>query len=271
MLLPSKVPDRLQLPRNSTKSADRKTVLVVDDDPAIQDVLERMLTKKGYHVVSIASGTQCLELAEQLRPDFITLDVEMPEMDGWSVLTALKEHPTLASIPVIMLTMVTDRDLGYALGASEYLVKPVNIDRLTAILEKHQSRKSCGPVLVVEDDLASREMLCTLLDRRGWEVSQVENGRLALEFLETTTPGLILLDLMMPEVDGFEVLRQLRARPDWRDIPVVVVTAKELTTTERQWLSAQIQGFHQKGEFDRQALLSEVEELIEFVTPAGVH
>jgi PAS domain S-box-containing protein len=264
------VAELTQLPQITAKSADLKTVLVVDDDPAVRDVLKRMLTKKGYQVVSIASGTQCIELAEQLRPDYITLDVEMPDMDGWSVLTALKEHPVLASIPVIMLTMVTDRDLGYALGASEYLVKPVNIDRLTAILEKHQSRKSSGPVLVVEDDLASREMLCTLLDRRGWEVAPVENGRLALEFLKTTIPGLILLDLMMPEVDGFEVLRQLRAHPDWRNIPVVVVTAKELTTSERQWLSEQIQGFHQKGGIDRQALLSEVEELIEFATPVGV-
>lgn len=263
-----KVPELVQLPQVSAKSTDRKTILVVDDDPATREVLERTLTKKGYQVVSIASGTQCIELAEQLRPDFITLDVEMPEMDGWSVLTALKEHPILASIPVIMLTMVTDQDLGYALGASEYLIKPVNIDRLTAILKKHQSRKSSGPVLVVEDDLASREMLCTLLDRRGWEVAQVENGRLALEFLEHTTPGLILLDLMMPEVDGFEVLRQLRIHPTWRDIPVVVVTAKELSTSERQWLSEQVQGFHQKGGIDRQALLSEVEELIEFATPA---
>jgi CheY-like chemotaxis protein len=186
------------------------------------------------------------------------------------VLTALKEHPILASIPVIMLTMVTDRDLGYALGASEYLVKPVSIDRLTAILEKHQSRKSSGPVLVVEDDLASREMLCTLLDRRGWDVAQVENGRLALDFLKHTIPGLILLDLMMPEVDGFEVLKQLRLHADWRNIPVVVVTAKELTTAERQWLSEQVQGFHQKGGIDRQALLSEVEELIEFAIPAEI-
>jgi PAS domain S-box-containing protein len=264
------IPELNQLPQITSKSTDRKTILVVDDDPATRDVLERTLTKKGYQVVSIASGTQCVQVAEQLRPDFITLDVEMPDMNGWSVLTALKEHPILASIPVIMLTMVTDRDLGYALGASEYLLKPVSIDRLTAILEKHQSRKSSGPVLVVEDDPASREMLCTLLDRRGWDVVQVENGRLALDFLKYTIPGLILLDLMMPEVDGFEVLRQLRIHPDWRNIPVVVVTAKELTTAERQCLSEQVQGFHQKGGIDRQALLSEVEELIEFAIPAEI-
>ena len=265
-----KVAELTQLPQITDLAADRQTVLVVDDDPAVRDVLKRMLAKKGYQVVSTASGTQCLELAEQLRPDFITLDVQMPDMDGWSVLTALKEHPTLASIPVIMLTMVADRELGYALGASEYLVKPVNIDRLTDILQKHESRRSSGPVLVVEDDLSSREMLCTLLDRRGWDVAQAENGRLALKFLETKTPSLVLLDLMMPEVDGFEVLRQLRAHPTWRNIPVIVVTAKELTTNERQWLSEQVQGFHQKGAIDKQALLSEVEESIEFAVPVGV-
>lgn len=256
-----------QLP--TVKSSDRKVVLVVDDDAQVREFLQRALSNKGYEVVTATNGRDCLELAAQLSPDFITLDVEMPGMDGWSVLTGLKDNPELANIPVIMLTMVADRDLGYALGASEYLVKPINIERLTAVLHKHEARRSQGPVLVVEDDLASREMVSKLLERRGWQVEQAENGRKALDFLQMATPSVILLDLMMPEVDGFEVIRQLRQRPEGREIPIVVVTAKELTTQERQWLSEQIQGFHQKGGFDRQTLLAEIEELVELATPVA--
>jgi CheY-like chemotaxis protein len=241
--------------------------LAVDDDPDTREFLHRTLSKRGYQVISAASGQQALRLAKEVRPDFITLDVQMPDLDGWSVLTALKDDPQLADIPVIMLTMVNDRDLGYALGASDYLVKPIDLERLSSVLQHYQSRLSSGPVLVVEDDLDSRQMLCKLLERRGWQVEAVENGRRALKFMEMAAPSLILLDLMMPEMDGFDFIQEMQNQPQWRSIPVIVVTAKELTAVERQRLSDRVQGLHQKASFDRQTLLEEVEELIELSTP----
>jgi PAS domain S-box-containing protein len=253
-------------PLPSIKTNAGKSVLVVDDDPSMREFLHHTLSRKGYDVLHAANGQQCLKLAEEHSPAFITLDVDMPEMDGWSVLTALKDNTALADIPVIMLTMADDQDLGYALGASEYLVKPVNVERLLSVLQRYESRKSTGPVLVVEDDLNSREMLCTLVERRGWQVQAAENGLLALECLRRYTPSLVLLDLMMPEIDGFDVIREMRNHPEWRNIPIVVVTAKELTGEERQWLSSQIQGFYQKGGLDRQNLLDEVEELVELMS-----
>jgi len=207
-----------------------------------------------------------LELAEELHPDFITLDVQMPDMSRWSVLTALKENPTLAEIPVIMLTMVDDQALGYVLGASDYLTKPISVERLVAVFQKFQSRQSCGPVLVVEDDANSRDLLHSLLERRGWQVQQAENGRRALEFMQIATPSLILLDLMMPEMNGFDFIQAVRSYPEWQFILVLVTTAKDLTTTDRQWLSEQVQGFSQKRGLDSQALLSEIEELMELAS-----
>jgi PAS domain S-box-containing protein len=263
--LPTPESSFISPPLPSIEIKARKSVLVVDDDPNMREFLHHTLSRKGYDVVHAANGQQCLKLAKEHSPTFITLDVDMPEMDGWSVLTALKDNAALAEIPVIMLTMADDRDLGYALGASEYLVKPVNVERLLSVLQRYESRKSTGPVLVVEDDLNSREMLCTLVERRGWPVQAVENGRLALECLHRYTPSLVLLDLMMPEVDGFDVIQAMRSHPEWRNIPVVVVTAKELTAEERQWLSSQIQGFYQKGGLDRQNLLDEIEELVELM------
>jgi PAS domain S-box-containing protein len=259
----------LPLTFSSSNTEENKSVLVADDDPSVREFLHHTLSQKGYHVVHAESGKQCLRLAEELSPAFITLDVEMPDMDGWAVLTALKDNVDLADIPVIMLTMANDRDLGYALGASEYLVKPINVERLLSVLQRYESRKSSGPVLVVEDDLNSREMLCTLVERRGWQVQSAENGRRALECLQNTPPSLILLDLMMPEMDGFDVIQEMRNHAEWRNIPIIVVTAKELTANERQWLSSQIQGFYQKGGFDRQNFLDEIEELVELMSPAN--
>jgi PAS domain S-box-containing protein len=250
------------LPTQPIRSQGVKTVLVVDDDADVREFLQRSLAKAGFQVVSATSGQECLQLAEELRPDLITLDVMMPRMDGWSTLTALKDNPVLANIPVIMLTMVEDQNLGYALGAADYLTKPIDRDRLLAVLQKYQGKKSSGLVLVVEDDAASREMLCRLLEREGWQVQAAENGSLALESLQFNLPSLILLDLMMPEMDGFGFIQELQKHPQWQSIPVVVITAKDLTLLDRQQLSDRVQSIHQKGGFDRESLLKEIEKYI---------
>ncbi len=245
----------------ATLSAGATTVLVVDDDPTIHDLLSRFLTKEGLRVVTASGGEEGLRIAKELRPDVITLDVLMPGVDGWAVLTALKADPKLADIPVIMLTIVDEKNLGFALGASDYMTKPVDKDRLVATIRKHQ-RGRTSSILVVEDDLATRELLGRTLEKEGWDVAEAENGRVALERVAEKTPALILLDLMMPEMDGFEFVAQLRRHEEWRSIPIVVVTSKDLTTEDHLRLSGYVEKILQKSSYNREDLLGELRDLV---------
>jgi signal transduction histidine kinase/CheY-like chemotaxis protein/HAMP domain-containing protein len=212
------------------------TVLVVDDDAASRDLLTTNLRREGYRTVQARGGDEALELALKLRPDAITLDVLMPKTDGWAVLGALKANPELCDIPVIMVTVAPDRGIGLSLGAAEVMTKPVDRAELTALLRHLLSRD--GPILLVEDDLATRETVRSTIEKMGLTVAEVTNGRLALSWLaENPAPALILLDLMMPEMDGFEFLDTFNSRADWRHVPVVVITAKQLTAAERGLLA----------------------------------
>jgi len=238
------------------------TVLVVDDDPSARDLLKRFLNKEGFHVECAANGPDAINAAKNIRPKAITLDVMMPGMDGWAVLTKLKEEPLVADIPVIMLTIVDDKHFGHALGATEYLTKPVDRDRLSVVIHKLIDPSSPRKVLVVDDDPAVREMLVRTLDRQHWEVSTAEDGRAALDLMATHTPDLILLDLMMPRMDGFEFVSELRKHKEWRSIPIVVITAKTLTKEDRLSLQGHVQKVLQKGDFSLEALLAELREIV---------
>jgi signal transduction histidine kinase/CheY-like chemotaxis protein len=246
---------------------NRGTVLVVDDDPASRDLLERYLTRQGFRIALAANGDEALATARQVRPDAITLDVLMPGKDGWSVLSALKAEPELARIPVVMISILDDKSVGYALGAAAYLTKPVDRDRLVATLANLAGPKP-GRVLVVEDDADTREVMCRTLEKASWKVGEAQNGRVALEQLRGNEPDLILLDLMMPEMDGFEFLSELRRHEAWRGIPVVVVTSKDLTEEDRLRLSGYVQKVVQKGGYDRERLLAELRDLL-VATTAG--
>jgi PAS domain S-box-containing protein len=250
------LPQMEALPRGS----GNRRVLVVDDDPQVGDLLRRFLTKEGFEVVATTEGAQVLSLARQIQPQAITLDVMMPDVSGWSVLAELKADPELSSIPVIILSMVDDQRVGFALGATDYLTKPIDRERLVAILQRYQTQGR--RVLVVEDDPDTREMLQRLLPKQGWQVETAANGRLALEAIAQHPPDVILLDLMMPEVDGFAVVEQLRHNETWQKIPVIVITAKELTTVERQQLQRSVQQIWQKGQFNLERLLASVRELL---------
>ncbi len=232
-------------------------VLVIDDDPATRDLLARMLVRDGYRVLQAANGATGLALARSERPDVITLDVVMPGLDGWEVLSALKEDPEVAAIPVVMLTITDDRNLGFSLGASEYLTKPIERDRLSAVLARYRK----GPdarVLIVDDDTATRTMLRRALEKDGWSIAEAENGRVGLAAVGASAPQLILLDLMMPEMDGFEFLEALRADAANASIEVVVMTAKILTEDDRRQLSSGVQRVLHKGEHNEAAFLSAV-------------
>jgi CheY-like chemotaxis protein len=249
-------------PQGDSPSDKQSTILVIDDDPTIHDLMKRFLTKQGFQVRTANSGLEGLRLAKELQPEAITLDVMMPGMDGWAVLAALKADPETAHIPAIVMTIVDDQNLGYALGAADYILKPINRNQLMSVLQKYGASQSPNSILVVEDDPINREMLRRQLEKDNWQVIAVENGREALEAIATHPPRLIISDLMMPEMDGFELVHELRQSPRWRSIPVIVLTAKELTETDRQKLYGHVEKIFQKGSYQRQALLAEVHDLL---------
>ncbi len=237
-------------------------VLVIDDDPNARDLMRRYLTKEGFRAETADSGAEGLRLARLLSPVAITLDVMMPGMDGWAVLQQLKADEQTRDIPVIMMTMVDDKNLGFSLGATDYLTKPVDRNRLAALLGRFRCAEGRCRVLLVEDDDTTREMMREMLTREGWGVEEAVNGVAALAQMESCAPDLILLDLMMPEMDGFEFARCLRERPAWRDIPVVVLTAKDITEEDRQRLNGSVQNILQKGAWDHGELLGQIKELV---------
>jgi signal transduction histidine kinase/CheY-like chemotaxis protein len=244
----------------------RGTVLVIDDDASAREVIQRMLAKEGYRVIQASGGREGLRLARETRPDVITLDVMMPGMDGWAVLGALKADPVLALTPVVMLTIVDERILGSSLGAADYLLKPVNRERLSDALRKLVVSASSGTVLVVEDDPDARAMLRRMLERDGCTVIEAPNGREALAILATTRPSLVILDLMMPLMDGFAFVEQLRRHPEGAGIPVVVLTAKDLTDEDRERLQG-VDNVLRKGSASREDLLVEVRRVLGIARP----
>jgi signal transduction histidine kinase/CheY-like chemotaxis protein len=259
------------------------TILVIDDDETSRELIRHFLGQEGYRIITASSGEEGLAMAKKVRPNLIMLDVIMPRMDGWAVLNALHHDHELSTIPVIIVTIIDEKPLGFALGATDYLVKPIDRSRLTQVLSKYKmlSTRSDNAlltrsgntlltrpdnaektVLVVEDDLAAREVMRRTLEKEGWRVSEAENGQLALEQIERQCPDIILLDLMMPKMDGFQLIKTLRATPDWKNIPVIVVTAKQLTEEDRKQLQGSVDQTIQKGMYNKDALLHEVQHLV---------
>jgi signal transduction histidine kinase/CheY-like chemotaxis protein len=241
--------------------SDAPLVLVIDDDPAARDLIGRTITSNGFRVVTADGAQDGLRKARELKPMAITLDVVMPGTDGWSALTALKAEPELRDIPVMMVSMLDDNRLAHALGASEYLSKPIDREQLSRILTRYLGAGTGDKVLIVEDDRDTREMLKRLMEREGWDAVVAENGRVGLEQVAACGPALIFTDLMMPEMDGFDFVAELRSKAEWRDIPVVVVTAKDLTEDDRLRLSGHVERILEKGTGDPSELLAKLRDL----------
>ena len=239
------------------------TILVIDDDAEAGEIIRRLLEKDGFEVVIANSGEEGLRLAHQLQPAAITLDVMMPDMGGWSVLRALKVDPVLHAIPVVMLTMVDDKTRGYSLGATDYLTKPVDRNRLHNALAPYCTGGESSSVLVVEDDPAIRELLLRTLEDADWRVSEAGNGREALERMAQERPQVILLDLMMPVMDGFDFLLEMRANAAWQDIPVIVLTAKDLTEEDRRLLSGRVEQIVEKGACSHEQLMQLIRQVVD--------
>jgi signal transduction histidine kinase/DNA-binding response OmpR family regulator len=244
-------------------------VLVIDDDPEARELIMRYLVKEGFRVLTASEGRHGLELARALRPTAVTLDVIMPGMDGWSVLAALKHSPETVDIPVIMVTTLDEeRSAGIALGAYEYMTKPVDATRLVGLIHELQDGVP-GSVLVVEDDDATRRLMQRALEDAGWDVTEAENGKVALEALDEAPPDLVVLDLIMPEMDGFEFLDELRSREGGYRIPVLVVTAKDLTADDRARLGGYITTVFKKDEVPEEDFLAELTRQVREVSDHG--
>jgi CheY-like chemotaxis protein len=243
-------------------AASRPQVLLIDDDPTVHDLVRRFLQKEGIQVMGTQTGAEGLELARKLRPAMIVLDVMMPTMDGWSVLTRLKGDPELKDIPVVMLTMVNNREMGFSLGVDDYMLKPIDRCDFVATLRKYCNRQDKPTVMVVEDDQTTREMLRESLQREEFTVVEACNGVEAMGRLTTLRPALILLDLMMPEMDGFQFTREVRSNKEWRDIPIIVMTAKDIDAEDRAALDGQVSRILQKGASAREELLAEISQRV---------
>jgi signal transduction histidine kinase/CheY-like chemotaxis protein len=238
------------------------TVLIIDDEEPAHELLERELASAGFYILHAAGGREGLKLAKQARPDVITLDIIMPDLDGWSVLKALKADPELCNIPVVLVTIMGDRDLGFALGAADYITKPLDRDLLMRAVGRHVRSGDRAQVLVVDDDPKTRDMLRRTLQKAGWTVAEAANGCEALEALERAKPALVLLDLLMPGMDGFEVLERLNGDSTWREVPVIIVTAKDLTPDDVDRLNGRVAKVLQKGAYQRRDLVRDIRAMI---------
>jgi|GEM_PF-469503 len=245
----------------------QKTVLVIDDDPGVRDVITRVLIGEGIRPVTSSDGMEGVDLARRLHPDLIILDVMMPKVDGWSVLGMLKSDSNLAKIPVVMQTVRDERDLAFMLGAADFVVKPVDQARLASLVRRYVT-DSAETVLVVEDDEATREGLVRIVKKQGFDVLTGENGLDALKILQRTEkegaslPKVILLDLMMPIMDGFEFLEHLQDNNNWNSIPVIVLTAKQLSGDETELLNGSVERVLVKGACNRERLLNEIKRVV---------
>jgi signal transduction histidine kinase/DNA-binding response OmpR family regulator len=244
---------------SSITSGHRGTVLVIDDDFTMRDALSRMLTKEGFWVAVATHGTEGLKMARTLHPDVITLDVLMPGIDGWEVLAQLKSDRELKEIPVILLSMLDGRDKGFALGASAILQKPVAREDLVRVIAAQCEGVQQPSILLVEDEAAPREAIQRLLAGEGHEVRAAEGGREGLRMLAERSPSIIVLDLMMPGMDGFQFITELISREDWREIPVIVLTAKDLDEQDLAKLhTPQVQTILRKGAISKGELVDSV-------------
>ena len=237
-------------------------ILVVDDDPSVRQLISRHLEQEGWKTVQASNATDALQLARESRPMLITLDIMMPDASGWWVLEKLKEDPQTAGIPVLVVTIVEDQRLVFALGASDYLGKPYDRGALIAKIHRLLPRLEGKRVLVVDDDAEARTMLAKILNEERADVVLATGGDEAMSLIAQAPPDLVLLDLMMPGMSGFEMVARLRAQPAGASIPVMIVSAKELTAEDVLTLNGHVQRFVAKGSIEPEGLTNAVRQLL---------
>jgi CheY-like chemotaxis protein len=246
-----------------------RVVLAIDDDPNVVYLLKENLADAGYHVVGAGSGEDGLQMARELQPSAITLDVVMPGIDGWQVLHTLKSDPSTRDIPVILLSIVDQKNLGFRLGAADYVVKPFGRDILVGAVARVAPH--CRRVLVVDDDPNVAEIIRQSLEGESCTIDWAPDGAAGLERIAEMHPSVILLDLLMPRMDGLAFLEALQADAAHRNIPVIVLTAKSLTGAERALLQKRVLGLMEKHGLDRETLIRQLRQVLLMHGGASVH
>ncbi|MBF0450190.1 MAG: response regulator [Candidatus Magnetomorum sp.] len=239
----------------------RKTILSIDDDPGTLNLLSSFLSNEGYHTMTTTSGEEAILLAQTNRLFAITLDVIMPDMDGWEVLQTLKNEPTTRDIPVIMISISDDRETGFALGAMGYVTKPIQKDVLLHEIRKSTNNK-IHTIMLVEDNPLELNQMERIILNEGFQPIPANNGLMCLELMKETTPDVLVLDLMMPGMDGFQVIEHMRSHPEAREIPVIVVTAKDLTSDDKKKLSRNVFSILSKNETVLTELLLKIKSIL---------
>jgi CheY-like chemotaxis protein len=237
-------------------------VLVIDDDATARDLIADYLGQAGFTVITAAGGGEGLKRAKEYHPIAITLDVIMPDIDGWKVLAALRGDPELADIPTIMATILDEQRHGMTLGAVGYLTKPIDREKLVHLIAKYRAPSGPTRVLVVEDDATQRERIRCWLEPQNWLLIEADNGRVALDRLRECLADVILLDLMMPEMDGFQLVAEMQKHPAWSRIPVIVVTARDLTVEDHARLNSGIEMVLRKETFSPKTLIECVRQVV---------
>ena len=245
-------------------ATDRPQVLVVDDDPAVRQLLTTMLTREGFSVASASNGAEAVAMARELKPRAITLDILMPEMDGWQVLALLKQDSELADIPVILVSILDEREQGYLLGATDYMMKPVDRRKLVERL-RELCPEATRDILLVDDDSTLRANLRRTLEQEGYTVREAAHGGEALEEVRRTVPDAIVLDLLMPQMNGFDFLDALRQQPQFSGVPVIILTAMDLTAEDRRRLQGSVERILLKSE--RTSALKATAEMLQKLVP----
>ena len=243
----------------SIENSSGKTVLIIDDDPTVSELMKRQLLKEGYKVVIAPNGKEGIRLARDLNPDVITLDILMPEMDGWSVLRTLKADPKVSNIPVIMASILDEKNKGFSLGAADFLSKPVQKEYLMKSIRNLIGDKENLKICLIEDDDSLRFTIKEILEKQNVKIIEAENGKIGMSVLEKEEikPDLILLDLMMPVMNGFEFLKAIR-ETELSSIPILVLTGAELSEEERQFLSGETQRILEKSDDTLSTIVNEV-------------
>jgi CheY-like chemotaxis protein len=257
-------PSPVPAPRSEVlveEGANRRIVLAIDDDPNVIDLLRENLSDAGYRVVGATNGEDGLQQARALRPYAITLDILLPGRDGWQILHQLKSDDATRDIPVIALSIVDQKELGYRLGAFDYLLKPFDVDAILRALARitHGGNR----LLVVDDDPGVVDLVRQNLEGQPFVIESAADGKAALDAISRAPPDVVLLDLLMPGLDGFEVIERLRQDKRYRDIPVIVLTAKSLTREDTSRLRQGVVRIMQKHELEIDSLVEELRSALQ--------
>jgi CheY-like chemotaxis protein len=265
-----RVEEKTIVPANAAPGRMKPLILIADDEAPSRELLISYLESAGYETTTACSGSEAIEKAREFRPDAITLDMIIPSKSGWETLHDLKNDPATSHIPIISVTIVDQKGMGLALGADDYLVKPVAKDNLLKAIRRHLSngKNGASTVLVVDDDPSTRYLLGEMVQSAGYRPLLASSGSEALELVQTEPTSAILLDLVMPKMDGFELIRRIKTFPALCSIPILVLTGKDLSDQEREILARETTASFQKGMNWREDLLAQIQRVTSIQTVA---